>query len=82
MTDPYWGIELQFAKTYTPATGGELTLFLDEKLVDLNKKVTINVNGKQVFNGRVRCDLGSMMQSLALFYDRERIFPAAVTIKY
>lgn len=82
VTDPYWGIELQFAKTYTPATGGELTLFLDEKLVDLNKKVTINVNGKQVFNGRVRCDLGSMMQSLALFYDRERIFPAAVTIKY
>lgn len=80
--DPKWGIELQFAKTYTPATGGELTCFLNEKLVDLNKKVTVTVNGKQVFRGRVKCRVGDMMESLATFYDSERIFPASIHIRY
>ena len=82
VTDPMWGIELLFAKTYTPATGGSLTLFLDEDMVDLSKKVTVNVNGRRVFRGRVRPDVGSMMQSVATFYDRERIFPASVCIRY
>ena len=82
VTDPMWGIELLFAKTYTPTTGGSLTLFLDEDMVDLSKKVTVNVNGRRVFRGRVRPDVGSMMQSVATFYDRERIFPASVCIRY
>lgn len=82
VTDPYWGIELRFTKTYTPASGGELTLFLNEHLVDLSKKVTVKVNGREVFHGRVRCDLGNMMQSVSVFYDRERIFPAAIHIVY
>lgn len=82
LTDTVWGIELQFARTYTPAAGGRLTLFLDETLIDLGKKVTVTVNGREVFHGRVKCNVGNMMRSLAAFYDRERIFPAAVSIRY
>ena len=81
-TDPKWGIELEFARTYTPATGGELTLYLDEHLVDLRQEVSVYVNGKQVYRGRVACSVGSMMESLATFYDRERIYPASILIKY
>lgn len=81
-TDPKWGIELEFARTYTPATGGELTLYLDEHLVDLRQEVSVYVNGKQVFKGHVACSVGSMMESLATFYDRERIYPASILIKY
>ena len=81
-TDPKWGIELEFARTYTPATGGELTLYLDEHLVDLRQEVTVYVNGKQLYRGHVACSVGNMMESLATFYDRERIYPAAIRIKY
>ena len=81
-TDPKWGIELEFARTYTPATGGELTLYLDEHLVDLRQEVTVYVNDKPVYRGHVACSVGSMMESLATFYDRERIYPASVRIKY
>ena len=81
-TDPKWGIELDIARTYTPATGGALTLYLDEHLVDLEREVTVSVNGKQVFKGRVACNVGTMMESLATFYDRERIYPASILIKY
>lgn len=81
-TDPKWGIELEFARTYVPATGGELTLYLDEHLVDLRQEVSVYVNGKQVYRGRVACNVGTMMESLATFYDRERIYPASILIKY
>ena len=71
--DPKWGIELDFA---------ELTLYLNEHLVDLEREVTVYVNGRQVYQGRVECSVGPMMESLGTFYDRERIFPAAINIKY
>ena len=80
--DPTWGIELDVAKRYVPAHGGDLTLFLDEELVDLSKKITVKVNGKRVFRGKVTCNRNSMIQSLATFYDPQRIFPAAIEIHY
>ena len=82
LTDSIWGIELRFEKTLTPATGGELTLFLDEHLVDLRRKVTVKVNGRRVFRGRVTCREADMMRSLSAFYDRWRIYPASVRVRY
>lgn len=80
--DSIWGIELQSSKKFVPAKGGVLTLFLDEELVNLSKKVTVRVNGKRVYRGRVACNVNNMMQSLATFYDPQRIFPAAIEIQY
>ena len=57
-------------------------MYLDEHLVDLRQEVTVYVNGKQVYRGRVACSVGTMMESLATFYDRERIYPASILIKY
>lgn len=80
--DPRWGIEMKFEKSYAPATGGELTLYLCDKLVDLDKKVTVMLNGKKVFSGKLKADVKHMVNSCATFFDPCRVYPAAVEIKY
>ena len=79
--DPKWGIEMKFHRTYTASEQGTFLIYLDEHLVDLNKEVVVEVNGKQVFKGKLKCDLKHMVNSLAVFYDSERIFPAAVRVE-
>lgn len=78
--DPRWGIELTFKKHFTPATKGRFTLYLCQELVDLKKSVTVTVNGKEVFKGKVKPDLKHMVNSCATFYDPCRLFPAAIEI--
>lgn len=80
--EPLYGIELKFEKSYTQAENGELTLYLDENLVDLKQKVKVRLNGKEVYNKRVQLDVKNMQESLATFYDSQRIYPAAINIKY
>ena len=80
--DPIYGIEMKFSRTYEPSHGGRLTVFLNEDMVNLRIPVTIRINGRNVFYGTPRCDVEAMMRSLAAFYDPERIFPAAVNVKY
>ena len=79
-TDPQWGIELKFEKSYTPVTDGKILIYLNDKLVDLNKEVTVTVNGKKAFQGKVKPELRHMVNSCAAFYDPARIFPAAVEV--
>lgn len=80
--DPNWGIEMKFRKTYEPAQGGKLVVYLCSELIDLNKKVTVNVNGRQVFCGKVKADVKHMATSCATYFDPCRIYPAAVEIAY
>ncbi len=81
-TDPQFGIEMKFSKTFQPATGGKLLVYLCPQLVDLNKKVTIKVNGKQVFYGKVKADVKHMVNSCATYFDPCRIYPAAVEVAF
>lgn len=78
--DPHWGIELKFSRAYAPSTSGQFTFFLNNELVDLKKPVTININGKTAYKGKVRPTTGAMLKSLATFGDPLRIFPAAVQL--
>ena len=41
------GIEMKFAKKYMQAHKGKVIIYLCDKLVDLNEKVTLTVNGKR-----------------------------------
>lgn len=77
-----WGFTLRWDKKYTPATGGRLTLFLDEDLGGLDKKVVVRVNGRTVYKGKLKTDKRWMRESVALFGDPQRIFPAAVSFAY
>ena len=80
--DPQWGIEMKFNRTYSKATGGKLRIYLNDKLVDVNKAVTVIVNGKQVFNGKVKANLRDMIDSCMEFYDPYRVYPCSVTVEY
>ncbi|WP_294626923.1 hypothetical protein [uncultured Bacteroides sp.] len=80
--DPHWGIELKFKKSYTPAAKGKVLLYLNSELVDLKQKVTVTVNGKQVFEGKVKPDLKHLVNSCATFFDPQRIYPAAVEVAW
>lgn len=78
--DPRWGIEMKFDKTYIPATKGRVTIYLCEELVDLDEKITVTVNGKRAFRGRVKCERRHLANSCAAFFDPERLYPAAIEI--
>ncbi|WP_300814043.1 hypothetical protein [uncultured Bacteroides sp.] len=79
-TDPKWGIELKFAKSYTPAKRGKVTVYLNPELVDLSQKVTLTLNGKKVFEGKVKPDLRHLVNSCAIFFDPLRLYPAAIEV--
>ena len=78
--DPHWGIEMKFNKKYVPSQNGKFIIYLNEHLVDLSKKVTLIVNGKQIFRGKLKCDLKNMVNSLSVFYDPCRIYPVAFEV--
>lgn len=80
-TDSVWGIEMRFARQFTPSASGRLRLYLSEELVDLNRPVSIVLNGVEVFHGKVKCDERWLRESLRLFCDPRRLFPAAVELE-
>lgn len=75
-----WNLAKKYAKTYTPATKGKFTIYLNDKLVDLGQPVKVVVNGREVFNGRVERHTDHLMNSCARFFDPERLYPAAVEV--
>ena len=78
---PETGIPMKFKRSYTPAKSGAYTIFLDSTLVDLSQPVKVWVNDKKVFEGKLKCDAKYIKESLELFHDPERLFPAAVQVK-
>lgn len=77
-TDPYWGIQLKFEKSYQPATKGKIIIYLNEQLVDLKREVVLTVNGKELFKGIVKPELRHLINSCATFFDPQRLYPAAI----
>ena len=79
--DPRWGIEMKFAKKYVQAHKGKVIIYLCDKLVDLNEKVTLTVNGKKVFEGKMKADLKNIVNSCAAFFDPLRLYPASIEVE-
>ena len=80
LKEPNWGITVKWEKQYEPTDDATLTVFLNEHLVDLSKRVTVTLNGEEVFCGKLRLTKEAMMESLNTYRDPLRIFPAAVRI--
>jgi len=59
---------------------GRIALFLDERYVNLKKKVKVVYNGDVVFNNKLKLDESNLIESCGLFGDPERLFPAKVSI--
>ena len=80
--DPRWGINMLFSKEFTPAQHGHLCIFLSDQLVDLKKKVTVRINGKEVFNGKVKGSKKNQKLAHELWGDPMRNFKHAVEVKW
>ena len=80
--DPHWGIDMLFSKDLTPAQHGHLRIFLSDQLVDLKKKVTVRINGKQVFCGKVKSSKTTRKLSQELWGDPMRDFKHAVEVNW
>lgn len=80
--DPHWGIDMLFSKDLTPAQHGNLRVFLSDQLVDLKKKVTVRINGKQVFCGKVKSSKKTCKLSQELWGDPMRDFKHAVEVNW
>ena len=79
--EPHWSIPIKHRKHYTPATEGKFTLYLSDDMVDLKKKVTLSVNGKQVYHGKLKADIRHMVNSCATFFDPVRVYTTAIEVE-
>lgn len=80
--DPHWGIDMLFSKELTPAQHGHLRIYLSEKIVNLKKKVTIRINGKVLFQGKIKSSKKTLKQSQELWGDPMRNFKHAIEVKW
>lgn len=74
------GIEMFFSKEYSDVNKGNITIFISEKQLDLSKPVKLVVNGTEIYNAIVPTSLNAMIESCALFFDPERVFPAYIDV--
>lgn len=75
-----WNFPIKYEKSYTPATNGRFKIYLSSELVDLESPVTVIVNGVKYFEGNVKCQLDNLVNSCVTFFDRYRLYPAAVDV--
>lgn len=75
-----WGIPMVQHTSCERATKGRFTLYLSPDMVDFDRKVSVIVNGRRVFNGYLKPDVRHLATSCACFFDPERLFPAAVEV--
>ena len=77
-----WGIPIRQQTITSPAIKGSFTLYLAPDMVDFNKKVTLIVNGRKLFEGHLKPDLRNLVKSCACFFDPERLFAAGIDVKF
>lgn len=80
-TESIYNIPMYFSRSYTKATKGNVTLYLNEELFDLSKPVKVVVNGKVAFDGKVEPTVEAMVESCAEYFDPERVFPAKIDVE-
>ena len=80
--DKHWGIEMRFNCSYTDAKGGRLRIYLNSELIDMNKAVTVIVNGKELYRKNVKANLQDMINSCTEYFDPYRVYPASIEINY
>ena len=78
---PMWELILHFGKEIRPTAAGKIRIYLNDQIADLNRPVTIKINGKKVFRGKVKRRLSNIVESCAIYQDPTRLFPASVTVK-
>ena len=57
-----------------------LTIWLNDSLLDLDRKVEVRFNGKRLFRGRLKRTEANMRESLSQRGDTRYVFPAKLTV--
>lgn len=70
------GNTIYIEKNYCP----HLTIFLNDEMFDLDKKITIVCNGKNIFKGTVKRNISSLYKSMLQKDDPRYIFCASITL--
>lgn len=78
--DPVYGIDLKFTKSYHPVIGGKWKIYLNDQLVDMNRPVTVFINDRKVFEGKLVPRMEDMITSCMEYFDPCRVFPASVDV--
>lgn len=60
---------------------GKVNIYLSEDMIDLSKKIKVVYQGKTVHNKKVLLSENAIVESIAIFNDPERIFPAKIEVK-
>ena len=79
--EPRWNIPIKHDKYYAPVKAGSFTLYLSDDMVDFSQKVTLYINGKRVYHGKVKPDTRHLINSCTTFFDPERVYAAGIEIK-
>jgi hypothetical protein len=80
--EPRWNIPIKHIKHYKPARKGAFTLYLSDEMVDFDQKVSLIVNGKQVYHGMVYPNTKHLINSCATFFDPERVYAAGIEVRW
>lgn len=60
----------------------DLRVYLNNTLADLGKPVTININGKQAFQGTIKPSMEAIIRSTAERGDPKQVFPVHIPLKW
>ena len=78
--EPRWNIPIKHDKHYAPVKDGSFTLYLSDDMVDFTQKVTLRINGKRVYHGKVKPDTRHLINSCAIFFDPERVYATGIEV--
>lgn len=79
-TDSIWQIPLRFSRNYCPSAKGRFYIMLDDEMIDLDKKVSVYVNGRRRHNKKIRRSETAIKRSIDAFGDPRRLFTAELLI--
>ncbi len=80
--DPNWGIELDNTRSYETRPHGHVRIWLSEQLADLDRQVTVILNGRKTGRYKLSPCEDDLRASCRLFGDPLRLFPAHIDIKW
>ncbi len=65
----------------TARWAGELTLYLNDELINLDEPLTVAVNGRRVFSGTVPRSFRTALEEARLLKDERRVYAARLTVE-
>ncbi|MCF6159200.1 MAG: hypothetical protein E3K32_11695 [wastewater metagenome] len=59
----------------------EVRLYLDDRLIDMERPLSVYINGRMVFSGKINGSLRALLETVKKRNDREALFSAYVDLK-